>query len=263
MENTKNILLTLSKLQSSLKEIESAKNQVQSIIDIYEPASKNLSKYTEQLSKFHVEIDDIQLSLNSQINEFEQKVGGAIEVIRTECKSIVDDSNISVSNIVSNADILLKRAGEQFEIGCDKNNELFSNSTATLIEQSQEKIDNGVSKIGEAILSLERLVSNMSKVKLEIAVALEPITALANKIEMLESGIDKNYTQHSKGLMHIASKLDEIHSTQDAFQTNLNESLNKIQEQLDRSDKKSKTHIYISILSFSILLIMFVLFVIK
>ena len=271
MQNTNDILLTISRLRDSLNEVESAKNQVQAIIDVYEPMGKNLSEYTEQLFKVHGEIANVISSLNSQLSGFEEKTERTIEIIKTECKSIIDDSN----SFIFNADILLKRSGKQFELGCEKNNELFSSSTAILIEQTQEKIDRGVSNIGETIVSLEKLVSDMYKVKLEIGVALEPIKALANRIEMFETRLDKNYIQHSKDLMDLSNKLDngsfiqsenaksqtlilnKRHSAQDIFQTNLNESLNKIQEQLNRSEEKSKIHTYISIVSLAVVIIVF------
>ncbi|MFI3297880.1 MAG: hypothetical protein R3Y59_09725 [bacterium] len=208
MNNTTEIGIALAKLQESLKEIDSAREQVKKIVTAYGQTGEDISNYINELSETHAEIEKL---INSEKTNFES-AKECVTQISSQCDTVIQTLKTTINSLLKQNRDHINSVQNKYDEHLSANDEKFSTVAKSLIKNSQDLVD-----------TLQTLITNFSSILAELREAMKPIDTTISKIDTLSSDLTKSHNQ-------IITAIQQIAINQDSFDKKNNELIGSLQK---------------------------------
>lgn len=200
MNNTTEIGVALVKLQESLKEIDSAREQVKQIVGTYGQTGTRINEYLEELSNIHSKIVDL---VNFDKENFKQAEQSVLN-ISSQCDTVIENLKAAVEEILQqnreHVDVLQQKYAENLSA----NNDMFGKVAKSIVDDSRS-----------SIIALKELFVNLSKIKSDIISAMKPIDTTIAKIDQLSNDFKQEVSKRIESQNEIVKLLEELAENQE------------------------------------------------
>lgn len=239
------ILTSLAKLEASLKEIESAKEQVQKTVGAYSAVQQQISDYTKALEAISASITGIIADVQSQRTALNDDAASVFASLREKSDKIISNLNSSVSNNLESLKSALEAIKDSFTKECSYANDSFKKNSDEEIKKFDERIED----LKSCAANLNSLHENIKNTLGKIIEVEESINDLKAEMLKTQGEQDTLLTQIKDGISSLSSELvnttkkisDEVLNSSKTLNTTLSAVRNKaiiIDEKVEKTGKK-------------------------
>lgn len=251
------ILTSLAKLEASLNEIESAKEQVQRTVGAYASVHKQIGEYSKTLDTIAGSIKAIITDVQSQRVALNEEAAGISAALNAKAAEIVSMQNTSVSAILDSLKTSLDATKDSFSSSCSGTVDAFKQNT----EAELKKLDVNVEALKTCAGNLNSLHENIKSTLERIIEVKQDISAFKQamkesqstqktQLEAIKADIAALSSQQNKTSIELSGDLKNIQSVQDKAIADLSATVSSLSSKLDAYEKKlAKGHQAIIILS--------------
>ncbi len=195
------ILTSLAKLEASLKEIESAKEQVQKTVGAYASVQKQISDYTKALETTSGCIKGIITDVQSQRTALNDDAASVFATLGAKSDEIISNQNSSISKILESFKSTLEATKDSFTKNC-------SNTSVSLKRDTDEE----VKKLDERIKELKVCAANLNTLHEIIKNTLCKIIEVEQCINDLKAEMLKTQGEQDTLLVQIKDGISSLSS---------------------------------------------------
>lgn len=262
------LLTSLAKLETSLKEIESAKSQVKQTVDAYDILQKQISDYTQSLDSIKGSIQAIISDLQSQrasLGEEASSLTAALEAkanqLFTQLSESSQNSLDTLKGNLATINEVFSREGKSITDSFKKNTDEELAELKTII-QSLKDCAQTLLTIDESIKNTLTEINQMRQEVAELKQALmdsqgsqdtvlnniqDSINALSQKDEQAFSDLSKNLESSKEAqiaLMNgIKENLESLSKNQEEAFSGVTQSIESVRKEQETSFSKIGSHL--------------------
>lgn len=209
------ILTALANLESSLKEINTAKNQVEETVTAYNNIYPHINAYVGELE------------------EVSEKVLAFIGEIKSNANNLNDTSK----------EILLKLSDESLAISAKLNSscttitENFKIHANSVIFNLKEAIDKTSAEIDTYVIKLQNCINELSALGKDVKNAAELVSELKNDVCIFSKELKESQNKQDKQLLKLIENLESLQEEQSSEFEALKLSLSAIKTGQDNLNK--------------------------
>ncbi|MFR9502044.1 MAG: hypothetical protein SNJ28_05920 [Rikenellaceae bacterium] len=200
MNNTTEIGAALARLQESLKEIDSAREQVKKVIGTYGQTGTLISEYLEELSNVHSKIVDL---INLDKENFRQAEQSVLN-ISSQCDTVIKNLKAAIEEILQQNREHIDVLQQKYADNLSANNDMFGKIAKSLVEDSRN-----------SIATLKELIANLSTIKSDINSAMRPIDTTITKIDKLSNDFEQEAGKRKESQDETITLLKEFALSQE------------------------------------------------
>ena len=262
------LLTSLAKLETSLKEIESAKSQVKQTVDAYDILQKQISDYTQSLDSIKGSIQAIISDLQSQRASLGEEASGLTAALEAKANQLFaqlsESSQNSLDTLKGNLATInevFSREGKSITDSFKKNTDEELAELKTII-QSLKDCAQTLLTIDESIKNTLTEINQMRQEVAELKQALmdsqgsqdtvlnniqDSINALSQKDEQAFSDLSKNLESSKEAqiaLMNgIKENLESLSKNQEEAFSGVTQSIESVRKEQETSFSKIGSHL--------------------
>ena len=262
------LLTSLAKLETSLKEIESAKSQVKQTVDAYDILQKQISDYTQSLDSIKGSIQAIISDLQSQRVSLGEEASGLTAALEAKANQLFaqlsESSQNSLDTLKGNLATInevFSREGKSITDSFKKNTDEELAELKTII-QSLKDCAQTLLTIDESIKNTLTEINQMRQEVAELKQALmdsqgsqdtvlnniqDSINALSQKDEQAFSDLSKNLESSKEAqiaLMNgIKENLESLSKNQEEAFSGVTQSIESVRKEQETSFSKIGSHL--------------------
>ena len=257
------LLTSLAKLETSLKEIESAKSQVKQTVDAYDILQKQINDYTQSLDSIKGSIQAIIADLQSQRASLGEEASGLTAALEAKANhlfaQLFESSQNSLDTLKDNLATIkevFSREGKSITDSFKKNTDEELAELKTII-QSLKDCAQKLLTLDESIKNTLTEINQMRQVVAELKQALmdsqgsqdtvlnniqESINALSQKDEQAFSDLSKSLEASKEAQIELMNGLKDkieilLKNQEDAF-SGVSQSIESIRKEQESSFSK-------------------------
>ena len=223
----KSILEVLTQLESDLKDIKAAKEQIDDVLEADSEINKNLADYSQQLASIATQLGSLKELIKSEVKGFVSDVNSDVAERLASVSQLVSNIGILSSEIEGNAKKVVSNITEAFNDSCSNVIKSFEYSTKNTSEQFSKQTLTGVEKLVQATMDFKESTTDFSGSKKEI---FQKIDALAGDLSCL---VTKN-AQQIKELKTANENINQILINLKNHETSLQNVTKTIEEKNDK-----------------------------
>lgn len=197
------ILTSLAKLETSLNEIESAKEQVQKTVGAYSAVQKQIIDYTKALEAISESITNIIADVRSQRTALNDDAASVFASLREKSDEIILNLNSSVSNNLDSLKSALEAIMDSFTKDCSKATDSLKKNT----NEEVNKLDERIKELKSCAANLNTLHENIKNTLGKIIEVEESINDLKAEMLKTQGEQDTLLTQIKDGISSLSSEL--------------------------------------------------------
>ena len=262
------LLTSLAKLETSLKEIESAKSQVKQTVDAYDILQKQISDYTQSLDSINGSIQAIISDLQSQRASLGEEASGLTASLEAKANQLFaqlsESSQNSLDTLKGNLATInevFSREGKSITDSFKKNTDDELAELKTII-QSLKDCAQTLLTLDESIKNTLTEINQMRQEVAELKQALmdsqgsqdtvlnniqDSINALSQKDEQAFSDLSKNLESSKEAqiaLMNgIKENLESLSKNQEEAFSGVTQSIESVRKEQETSFSKIGSHL--------------------
>lgn len=247
------LLTSLAKLETSLKEIESAKSQVKQTVDAYDILQKQINDYTQSLDSIKGSIQAIIADLQSQRASLGEEAYGLTEALEAKANLLFAQLSESSQNSLDTLKGNLATINEVFSREGKSITDSFKNNTDEELAELKTIIQS-LKDCAQTLLTLDESIKNtlteINQMRQEVAELKqtlldsqssqdtvlnniqESLDALSQKDEQAFSDLSKSLESSSKNSVTI---LNDIQDNLNALAQKLQDAFSELKDKLDSS----------------------------
>lgn len=214
------ILTSLAKLEASLNEIESAKEQVQKTVGAYASVQKQIGEYSKVLEAVSGSIKCIIDDVQSQRTSLNDDAANIFAILRVKTDEIISMQNSYISKTLESLKSTLDETKDSFLNNC--------RNTADFLKQNT---DEEVKRLDEQIEALKTWTSSLDSLHESIKNTLSQINAIKQSISDLKLEMIK--TKDTQNAI-----LQKTHNVLNNAIAGLSNSATDIDRKIDVHEKK-------------------------
>lgn len=185
---TNELLTSLAKLETSLKEIESAKEQVKQTVDAYTILQDQIKAYTHSLDSIKTSVDGIVSDLRAQRVSLGEEASGLATALEEKAAMLFTRVSESSSDVLTTLKSHL-----------DVANELFSKDSKAVAESFKISTDDELVKLQQSVQTLKECATTLSTLD----------ESIKNTLSQIEQ-VRKDVAEFNKALLDSQSAQDNI-----------------------------------------------------
>lgn len=197
---TNELLTSLAKLESTLQEVESAKNQVKQTVDAYDVLQKQIKEYTQSLDSIKTSIQGILSDINSQKTSLGQEAMSITAALEAKCNQLLETLKTD-----------LAAANETFA----KEGKIITDSFKKSTDDELANLKTTVQSLKECTTSLQALSESIKDTLSQINQLRQEIAELKQSLESSQGAQDALLTEIKTGINSLSDSLCSLKTTQD------------------------------------------------
>lgn len=244
------ILEVLTQLESDLKDIKAAKEQIDDVLEADSEINENLSDYSHQLASIATQLGSLKELIKSEVKGIVSDVDSDVSERLASVGKLVSNIGKLSSEIEGNAKKVVSNTTEAMNDSCAKVIKSFEYSTKNTSEQFSKQTTVGVEKLVQAATDLKGSATDFSGSKKEIlqkigalAADLTTLKALANSIEKAVSGLVSESAQQTKNLKTANENIIQVLANLKSHEASLQNAVKAIEEKNDKVKEELKAAI--------------------
>lgn len=197
------ILTSLAKLEASLNEIESAKEQVKKTIGAYTSVQKQIGEYVKSLNQIAGGVSTIMSALKSQKDSLNEDASHVSEVLNAKTAEMISLQNNAVAKIMDSLKVSLNSTKDSFSSDCLK-----------IVDSIKQNYDTEIKKLEDQVVNLETCIANLNALHKYIEGSLEAINEVMKEICSLRQTVEISQNFQNGQLETIRAGLESLSSRQ-------------------------------------------------
>jgi hypothetical protein len=241
------ILEVLTQLESDLKDIKAAKEQIDDVLDADSEINENLADYSQQLASIATQLGSLKELIKSEVKGIVSDVDSDVTERLVSVGKLVSNIGKLSSEIESNAKKAVSNTTEAMNDSCSKVIKSFEYSTKNTSEAFSKQTSAGVDKLVQAATDLKGSASDFSGSKKEIlqkidtlAGDLSSLNTVANSIEKAVLGLVSESTQQTKNLQTANENINQVLTNFKSHDASLQSAVKAIEEKNDKAKDELK-----------------------
>ena len=235
------ILEVLTQLESDLKDIKAAKEQIDDVLEADSEINENLADYSQQLASIATQLGSLKELIKSEVKGVVSEVDSDVTERLASVSKLVSNIGKLSSEIEGNAKKVVSNTTEVMNDSCGKVIKSFESSTMNTSEQFSKQTSAGVDKLVQAATDLKGSASDFSGSKKEIlqkidtlAGPLSPLNTVANSIQKAVSSLVSESTQQTKDLQTANENINHVLTNLKNHEASLQNAVKAIEEKNDK-----------------------------
>ena len=244
------ILEVLTQLESDLKDIKAAKEQIDDVLEADSEINENLADYSQQLASIATQLGSLKELIKSEVKGIVSDVDSDVSERLASVGKLVSNIGKLSSEIEGNAKKVVSNTTEAMNDSCAKVIKSFEYSTKNTSEQFSKQTTVGVEKLVQAATDLKGSATDFSGSKKEIlqkigalAADLTTLKALANSIEKAVSGLVSESAQQTKNLKTANENIIQVLANLKSHEASLQNAVKAIEEKNEKVKEELKAAI--------------------
>ena len=213
------LLTSLAKLETSLKEIESAKSQVKQTVDAYDILQKQISDYTQSLDSIKGSIQAIISDLQSQRASLGEEASSLTAALEAKANQLFTQLSESSQNSLDT----LK--GNLATI-----NEVFSREGKSITDSFKKNTDDELAELKTIIQSLKDCAQTLLTLDESIKNTLTEINQMRQEVAELKQALMDSQGSQDTVLNNIQDSINALSQKDEQAFSNLSKSLESSKE---------------------------------
>ena len=249
---TNELLTSLARLENTLQEVESAKNQVKQTVDAYEVLQKQIKEYTQSLDSIKTSIQGILSDINGQRTSLGQEAMSITASLESKCNQVLETLKTNLASA----------------------NETFAKEGKNITDSFKKSTDDELANLKITVQSLTECTTSLQALSVSIKDTLSQVNQLRQEIADLKQSLESSQgaqdvllSEIKTGINSLSDSLVSLKSDQDnafegidsQFKAN-SEIMNSLTKGLF---KKQRTNIVMSIISLVFLFVLITLMLLK
>lgn len=241
------ILKVLTQLESDLKDIKTAKEQIDDVLEADSEINDNLADYSQQLASIATQLGSLKNIIKSEVKGIVSEVDSDVTEHLASVNKLVSNLDKLSSEIESNAKKVISAATEAMNDSCGKVIKSFEASTKSTSENFSKQTLDGVERLAHAAKDIEGSASDFSVSKKEIlqkidtlAGDLSTLKTVADNIEKAVSSLVSESTQQTMNLQTANKNIDQTLINLKSQESFLQSAVKAIDEKNDKSKDELK-----------------------
>lgn len=213
------LLTSLAKLETSLKEIESAKSQVKQTVDAYDILQKQISDYTQSL-------DSIKGSIQAIISD-----------LQSQRASLGEEASSLTASLEAKANQLFAQLSESSQNSLDTLkgnlatiNEVFSREGKSITDSFKKNTDEELAELKTIIQSLKDCAQTLLTLDESIKNTLTEINQMRQEVAALKQAFMDSQGSQDTVLSNIQESINALSQKDEQAFSNLSKSLESSKE---------------------------------
>lgn len=241
------ILEVLAQLESDLKDIKSAKEQIDSVLKADGKITESLAKYSLQLGAITTQLGSLKSFISSEVKGIVSDVEADIKEDLTSVGEHVARITKLSSELEDNVKQVTSNTTEDLNESCNKIIQNFEVSTNRTCEQLSKQASDSIDKLIHAAKELKDSSKDFSDSKKEV---FQKIDALAsdlvelkgqiNRAEKTLSSLVNESTKHTMELQYANKGINQILTNFKTYNTSLQSALKSIEEENNKNKYELK-----------------------
>ena len=235
------ILEVLTQLESDLKDIRAAKEQIDDVLEADSEINENLADYSQQLASIATQLGSLKELIKSEVKGIVSDVDSDVTERLASVSKLVSNIGKLSSEIEGNAKKVVSNTTEVMNDSCGKVIKSFESSTMNTSEQFSKQTSAGVDKLVQAATDLKGSASDFSGSKKEIlqkidtlAGDLSCLNTVANSIEKAVSSLVSESAQQTKDLQTANENINHVLTNLKNHEASLQNAVKAIEEKNDK-----------------------------
>ena len=196
---TKELLTSLAQLETSLKGIESAKEQVKQTVDAYTILQKQIKAYTDSLDSIKTSVEGIVSDLRAQRVSLGEEASGLATALEEKSATLFTRFSESSSEALSTLKSHLDAA-----------NELFSKDSKAVTESFKKNTDDELAKLQQSVQTLKECTATLCALDESIKNTLSEIEQVRKEIADLKQALTDSQSAQDSILKSIEESVDSL-----------------------------------------------------
>lgn len=213
------LLTSLAKLETSLKEIESAKSQVKQTVDAYDVLQKQISHYTQSLDSIKTSIQAIITDLQSQRASLGEEASGLTAALEVKANLLFAQLSESSQNSLDT----LK--GNLATI-----NEVFSREGKSITDSFKQNTDEEIAELKTIIHSLKDCAQALLTLDESIKNTLTEINQMRQEVADIKQDLMDSQGSQDTVLNYIRESINALSQKDEQAFSDLSQSLESLKE---------------------------------
>lgn len=260
---TNELLTSLAKLESTLQEVESAKNQVKQTVDAYGALQKQIEEYTKSLDSIKTSIQGIISILHARESSLDSDARKILSSFETSVAQLLAKLSESTSGVLKELKTNLTKANEAFAKKCNDVAADFKNST----DEQLTKLQQSVLALKECITALKGLQTSVNDIFAEITQIKQGIADLKQSLETSQGAQDAILSEIKSGINSLSDELGSLKTAQDNAFNKVDAQFKANSEKMDnlaaRLDKRQRLLFIVALVNTVLVIALGVLFCLK
>lgn len=235
------ILEVLTQLESDLKDIRAAKEQIDDVLEADSEINENLADYSQQLASIATQLGSLKELIKSEVKGIVSNVDSDVTERLASVGKLVSTIGKLSSEIEGNAKKVVSNTTEAMNDSCGKVIKSFEYSTKNTSEQFSKQTSAGVDKLVQAATDLKGSASDFSGSKKEILQKIDTLVgdlsslkAVANSIEKAVSSLVSESAQQTKDLQTTNENINQVLTNLKTHEASLQNAVKAIEEKNDK-----------------------------
>ena len=208
------LLTSLAKLETSLKEIESAKSQVKQTVDAYDILQKQINDYTQSLDSIKGSIQAIIADLQSQRASLGEEASGLTAALEAKANhlfaQLFESSQNSLDTLKDNLATI---------------NEVFSREGKSITDSFKQNTDEELAELKTIIQSLKDCAQTLLTLDESIKNTLTEINQMRQEVAELKQALMDSQGSQDTVLSNIQESINALSQKDEQAFSNLSKSL--------------------------------------
>lgn len=218
------ILTSLAKLEASLDEIESAKEQVNKTIGAYASVQKQIGEYVKSLNQIAGGVSAIMSALKSQKDELYKDATEVSEVLSAKSAEMISMQNNAVGKIM-----------DSLKVSLDSTKDSFSSDCLKISDSIKQNHDAEIKKLEEQVVGLKTCVANLNALHKCIESSLETISEVKKDVYSLRQTVEISQNFQNGQLETIRAGLESLSSRQNKTMNTLSVDFRNAQSEQNKT----------------------------
>lgn len=235
----------LTQLESDLKSIKAAKEQVDEVLDADGKITKNLAEYSLQLASIASQLGSLQEFIKSEMKELISDIDSDITARLTAVDKLVSNIADLSSEIEGNAKKVVSNTAEALDESCAKVLKSFEATSHSTWDQFSKQASASVDKLAQTAVEMNSSANDFSGSKVEmiqkiddLASSLLDLRDSTNRIEKAISSLANENAKQAKDLRAVNGNVDLVRSEVKNFKALFQDAVTTIEKKNDQTKNK-------------------------
>ena len=243
----KSILEVLTQLESDLKDIKAAKEQIDDVLEVDSEINKNLADYSQQLASIVTQLGSLKELIKSEVKGIVSDVDSDVTARLVSVSQLVSNIGNLSSEIEDNAKKVVSNTTDAINDSCNKVIKNFEASTKNTCELFLKQTSDGVERLVQATTDLKGSATEFYGLKKEILQKfdaldreLSSLRAITDNIEKAVLGLVSENAHQTKNLHTANGNINLALKNLKSHEASLQNAIKAIEEKNDKTKKELK-----------------------
>lgn len=243
----KSILEVLTQLESDLKDIKAAKEQIDDVLEVDSEINKNLADYSQQLASIVTQLGSLKELIKSEVKGIVSDVDSDVTARLVSVSQLVSNIGNLSSEIEDNAKKVVSNTTDAINDSCNKVIKNFEASTKNTCELFLKQTSDGVERLVQATTDLKGSATEFYGLKKEILQKfdaldreLSSLRAITDNIEKAVLGLVSENAHQTKNLHTANENINLALKNLKSHEASLQNAIKAIEEKNDKTKKELK-----------------------